>query len=129
LPHGSVSGSSAHAPHREHKSGGNVLTYILLSIHFYNPPTTMPLRIPLDLRSTNTCVKKKSKAPRVELSPYKYSIIEGLHKGGYSIKDIIEIEEIPQSIVRNTLKLFTIRPKEYSLPYFEYSFTLTKVQK
>jgi transposase len=56
-------------------------------------------------------------------------VIEGLHKGGCSVKDIMEIEEIPRSTVRDTLKLFTTRPKGHSLCRSGRPHTLTKGEK
>ena len=93
------------------------------------PSATMSPRTPLGPRSANARVKKKRKTPRVELSPYKRSVIEGLHKGGCSVKDIMEIEEIPRSTVRDTLKLFTTRPKGHSLCRSGHPHTLTKGEK
>jgi hypothetical protein len=89
----------------------------------------MPPRTPLGPRSANACIKRKSKTSRVELSPHKHSVIEGLHKGGCSVKDIMEIEEIPHSTVCDTFKLFTTRPKGQSLPHSGCPLALTKVQK
>jgi hypothetical protein len=56
-------------------------------------------------------------------------VIKELHKGSYSIKNIMEIEEIPHFTVCNTFKLFTTRPKGHSLYLFECLHTLTKGKK
>ena len=58
----------------------------------------MPLHTPLGPKNTNTCVQKKSKISRIELSPHKYSVIKRLHKGDCSVKDIMKIKEIPCSM-------------------------------
>src|SRR5579862_8032519 len=89
----------------------------------------MPPRTPLGPRSANARIQKKSKTPRVELSPHKHSVIEGLHKGGCSVKDIMEIEEIPCSTVCNTLKLFITRSKGRFLYCSRCPHTLTKGKK
>jgi len=93
------------------------------------PFITMPPHTSLSPRSANTCIQKKIKTTRVKLNLYKYSIIEGLHKGSYSVKDIMEIEEIHHSTVRDILKLFTIRSNKHSLYCFECSHTFTKGEK
>jgi transposase len=89
----------------------------------------MPPRTPLGLRSANPRVQKKSKTSKIELSPHKRSVIEGLHKAGCSVKDIVEIEKMPRSTIRDTLKLLTARPKGQSLPRSGRPSTLTRVEK
>jgi hypothetical protein len=92
-------------------------------------PATMPPRTPLGPKSANARVQKKCKTSRIELSPHKYSVIEGLHKAGCSIKSISEIKNTPHSTVRNTIKLLDARPKGQSLLRSEHPPTLTKVEK
>jgi transposase len=89
----------------------------------------MPPRTPLGPRSANSRVHKKSKTSKIELSPHKHSVIEGLHKAGCSIKDIVEIEKGSRSTVRDTLKLLATRPKGQSLPRSRRPSTLTRVEK
>jgi hypothetical protein len=89
----------------------------------------MPLRTPLGPINTNARVQKKSKTPRLELSPHKRSVIEGLHKAGCSVKSISEIEKTPCSTIRDTLKFLDTRPKGHSLPRSGRPPTFTKVEK
>jgi transposase len=89
----------------------------------------MPPRTPLGSKSANLRVQKKKKTSKIELSPHKRSVIEGLHKAGCSVKDIVEIENMPRSTICDTVKLFTARPKGQSLPRSGRPPTLTRVEK
>jgi len=89
----------------------------------------MPPRTPLGPKNANARVQKKAKTSGIELSLHKRSVIEGLHKAGCSAKSISEIENMPRSTVRDTIKFLNLRPKEQSLPHSEHPPTLTRAEK
>ena len=89
----------------------------------------MAPRTPLGTANTNVHIQKKSKTSKLELSPHKRSMIEGLHKAGCSMQAISKIENTPYSTVRDTLKLLPVRPKGYSLLRSGRTPILNKVEK
>jgi transposase len=89
----------------------------------------MAPRTPLGAVSTNARVSKKNKTPRLELSPHKRSVIEGLYKAGCSVQCIAEIENTPPSTIYDTIKQLNTRPKGYSLPCSGRPPILTRVEK
>ncbi|KAI9766738.1 MAG: hypothetical protein M1840_006382 [Geoglossum simile] len=89
----------------------------------------MPPCTPLGPASANARVQKKNKTSRLELSPHKRSVIEGLHKAGCFAQRISEIEDTLHSTVCDTVKLLNTRPKGHSLPRSGRPPILTKVEK
>jgi transposase len=81
------------------------------------------------LALANACVQKKSKTSGIELSPHKRFVIKGLHKTGCSVKSISEIENMPRSMVRDTIKFLNARPKGHSLSHSGRPPTLTRAEK
>ena len=89
----------------------------------------MAPRTPLGPKNPNARVQKKTKTSKIELSPHKRSVIEGMHRAGCSIQRISELENTPCATVYDTLKNFSTRPKGHSLPRSGRPPTLTRANK